>query len=118
MVETSLLVFTPLVQTSLSDSIIKSAQEPQKSHARWAIRRREPHARHRAALLGLKRSQTSATEKTGTPASRADWPTYCEIFRPQSVGYLPALGVSPAHLMWGLTVTDWRAYLTILGQFT
>jgi len=27
-VETSLLVFTPLVQTSLSDSIIKSAQEP------------------------------------------------------------------------------------------
>jgi len=28
-VETSLLVFTPLVQTSLSDSIIKSAQEPQ-----------------------------------------------------------------------------------------
>jgi len=71
----------------------------QKSHARWAIRRREPHARHRAALSGLKRSQTSATEKTGTPASRADWPTYCEIFRPQSVGYLPALGVSPAHLM-------------------
>jgi hypothetical protein len=58
-----------------------------------------PHARHRAALSGLKRSQTSATEKTGTPASRADWPTYCEIFRPQSVGYLPALGVSPAHLM-------------------
>jgi hypothetical protein len=90
----------------------------QKSHARWAIRRREPHARHRAALSELKRSQTSATEKTGTPASRADWPTYCEIFRPQSVGYLPALGVSPAHLMWGLTVTDWRAYLTILGQFT
>jgi len=29
-VETSLLVFTPLVQTSLSDSIIKSAQEPEK----------------------------------------------------------------------------------------
>jgi hypothetical protein len=27
-VETSLLVFTPLGQTSLSDSIIKSAQEP------------------------------------------------------------------------------------------
>ena len=33
MVETSLLVFTPLVQTSLSDSIIKSAQEPKKSAA-------------------------------------------------------------------------------------
>ncbi len=30
--------------------------------------------------------------------------TYCGIFRPQSVGYLPVLGVSPAHLLWGPTI--------------
>ncbi len=92
----------------------------QKSHARWAIRRHAPRPRPRAALSGLKRPQTSATEKTGAPASRGlahvlwdqkeDWPTYCESFRPQSVGYLPALGVSPAHLMWGLTPTAAQGY--------
>jgi hypothetical protein len=34
---------------------------------------------------------------------KEDWPTYCGISRPQSVGHLPILGVSPAHLLWGLT---------------
>jgi len=68
----------------------------QKSHARWPSRHRAPRARHRTARSGLKRPQTSATEQTGAPASRADWPTYCGIKRrigPPTVGF-------PAHRAW------------------
>jgi len=51
---------------------------------------------------------------------KEDWPTVRGIFRPQSVGYPLVLGVSPAHLMWGLTEAPLRFASSIFkaGTYT
>jgi len=97
-----------------------------RSHARWAVTHIRwtknpthggPSDAPRPPPRGALRVTTPSDKRHGEDRragvahgsahvlwdQKEDWPTYCEIFRPQSVRYLPALGVSPAHLLWGLT---------------